>query len=109
MLDSLDTLIAFVLIMLVVSLLITIVVQMCSAFLNLSGLNLLKGVGKTFAVILPDAASVADTEVMEKNAKKLSSFILKGRLISDSSFIKHWPKWWRFTPAARPDEIFDTI
>jgi hypothetical protein len=109
MLDSLDTLIAFVLIMLVVSLLITIVVQMCSAFLNLRGLNLLKGLGKTFAVILPDVASLADTEDKEKNAKKLASFILKGRLISDSSFIKHWPKWWRFATAARPDEIFDSI
>lgn len=43
MLDSLDTLIAFVLIMLVVSLLITIAVQMVSAALNLRGLNLLKG------------------------------------------------------------------
>lgn len=108
MLDSLDTLIAFVLIMLVVSLLITIVVQMCSAFLNLRGLNLLKGLGKTFAVILPDVASVADTEEKE-DAKKLASFILRGRLISDSSFIKHWPKWWRFATAARPDEIFDSI
>jgi len=109
MLDSLDTLIAFVLIILVVSLLITIVVQMCSAFLNLRGLNLLKGIGKTFAVILPDVASAADNEEKEKDAKKLASFVLKGRLISDSSFIKYWPKWWRFATAARPDEIFDSI
>lgn len=78
MLDSLDTLIAFVLIMLVVSLLITIVVQMCSAFLNLRGLNLLKGFGKTFAVILPDLASVSDIEDKEKKAKKLASYIPEG-------------------------------
>jgi hypothetical protein len=109
MLDSLDTLIAFVLIMLVVSLLVTIVVQMCSAFLNLRGLNLLKGLGKTFAVILPDLASVTDTEEKEKKAKELASYVLKGRLISDSSFIKYWPNWWRFATAARPDEIFDSI
>ena len=43
MLDSLDALIAFVLIMLVVSLLITIAVQMVSSALNLRGLNLAAG------------------------------------------------------------------
>ena len=48
MLDSLDTLIAFVLIMLVVSLLITIVVQMCAALLNLRGWNLLMGLRNYF-------------------------------------------------------------
>jgi hypothetical protein len=42
MLDSLDTLIAFVVIMLVVSLLITIAVQIAAAVFNLHGLNLLR-------------------------------------------------------------------
>ena len=49
MLDSLDTLIAFVLIMLGVSLLITIGVQMVSAAFNLRGLNLAQGLKRTFA------------------------------------------------------------
>jgi hypothetical protein len=51
MLDSVDTLIAFVLIMLVVSLLITIAVQMVSAALNLRGVNLAQGLKMTFGVI----------------------------------------------------------
>ena len=53
MLDSLDTLIAFVLIMLVVSLLITIVVQMCASTLNLRGQNLLSALENAFAAIAP--------------------------------------------------------
>ena len=59
MLDSLDTLIAFVLIMLVVSLLITIAVQMSAAVLNLRGWNLLVGLKNTFAVIAPDTQGKA--------------------------------------------------
>jgi hypothetical protein len=48
MFDSLDRLIALVLIMLVFSLLITIVVQMVSAMFNLRGLNLAQGLKKNF-------------------------------------------------------------
>jgi hypothetical protein len=53
-LDSFDTVIAFVLIMLVVSLLITIAVQIVASLLNLRGWNLLVGLKNTFAVIAPD-------------------------------------------------------
>ena len=53
MLDSLDTLIAFIVIMLVVSLLITIAVQMAAAVLNLRGFNLAQGLRRSFAVIVP--------------------------------------------------------
>src|SRR5260370_23298467 len=101
MLDSLDTLIAFVLIMLVVSVLITIAVQMVAAALNLRGLNLLNGLSNTFTLIAPDV--VRDT-------KELARCVLKGRLLSDS-FLPDWPiiRWWRHTTAIRPDEIFDSI
>jgi hypothetical protein len=101
MLDSLDTLIAFVLIMLVVSLLITIAVQMVASLLNLRGLNLLNGLSNTFNLIAPDV--VQDT-------KELARCVLKGRLLSDS-FLPDWPiiRWWRHTSAIRPDEIFDSI
>jgi hypothetical protein len=101
MLDSLDTLIAFVLIMLVVSLVITIAVQMTAAALNLRGLNLLNGLASTFGVIAPE---------LEQNTKDLARFVLKGRLLSDS-FLPDWPviRWWRHSAAIRPDEVFDAI
>ena len=101
MLDSLDTLIAFVLIMLVVSLLITIAVQMIGALLNLRGLNLLNGMATTFKLIAPDVA---------QNASELARCVLKGRLVSDS-FLPDWPiiRWWRHTTAMRPTEVFDAI
>ena len=112
MLDSLDTLIAFVLIMLVVSLLITIVVQMFAAALNLRGRNLLSGLGSVIAVIDPS---------LEADKHKLAEYLLKGRLLSDSCLpIKlkspKWPEWmqkWvkalRPTTAARPQELFDAV
>ena len=101
MFDSLDSLIAFVLIMLVVSLLITIAVQMVSAALNLRGLNLAQGLKRTFAVIDPGS---------DHNAKDLANFILKGRSLSDS-FLPDWGvfKLWRHASAIRPKEIFDAI
>src|SRR5438552_8271941 len=106
MLDSLDILIAFVLIMLVVSLLITIAVQMVSSLLNLRGRNLLSGLGSAFAVIAPS---------LESDRKELARFVLNGRFLSDS-FLPNWfrllPNWlsgWRLAAAARPREIFDAI
>jgi hypothetical protein len=101
MLDSLDTLIAFVLIMLVVSLLITILVQIFSAMLNLRGLNLAQGLKRTFAVIDPDG---------DHHAKELANFILKGRFLSDS-FLPNWGifKLWRHGAAIRSEEIFDAV
>jgi hypothetical protein len=100
MLDSLDTLIAFVVIMLVVSLLITIAVQIVSALFNLRGLNLAQGLKRTLAVIDPNG----------ENAKKLANYILKGRFLSDS-FLPDWPifRWWRHAAAVRPKEVFDAI
>jgi hypothetical protein len=99
MLDSLDTLIAFVLIVLVVSLLITIVVQIIAAGLNLRGRNLLVALGSAFAVIEPD---------LERERQELAHFVLRGRLLSDS-FLPKWLSFWRPANAARPQEIFDAI
>lgn len=116
MLDSLDTLIAFVLIMLVVSLLITIVVQMCAAALNLRGQNLLSALDGAFAAIAPS---------LEAEKHKLAGYLLKGGLLSDSflpnSFLEKWKNnrvvsklvaglnHWRHSSAIRPGELFDAI
>ena len=106
MLDSLDTLIAFVLIMLVVSLLITIAVQAAAAMLNLHGLNLAQGLKRTFAVIVPESADPKS----DQNAKNLANYILKGRFLSDS-FLPAWGvfKFWRHSSAIRPSEVFDAV
>lgn len=101
MLDSVDTLIAFILIMLIVSLLITIAVQMAVTALNLRGVNLLSGLASTFAVIDPS---------IEQKRKELARFVLRSRLLSDS-FLPNWTwlHWWRRTSAIRPQELFDAI
>jgi hypothetical protein len=99
MLDSLDTLIAFVLIMLVVSLLITIVVQMISAALNLRGGNVAKGLRQSLNAVLPGFQTVG---------KEFVDHIVTGALLSDSS-AKWLPKFWRRASAVRPDEVFDSI
>ncbi len=96
MLDSIDTLIAFVTIMLVVSMLITIAVQMLAAALNLRGINLGKGLVNTFNTILPG---------FEDQAKGLSDRILGGRLLSDTGA----SIFGRRATAVRPQEVFDSM
>jgi hypothetical protein len=97
MLDSIDTIIAFVTIMLVVSMLITVAVQMVSALFNLRGQNLAKGLLHTMNVIVPG---------FQDQAQKLVDQILSGPLLSDSSVRETTG---RCASAARPDEIFDAI
>jgi hypothetical protein len=96
MLDSLDTLIAFVTIMLVVSMLITIAVQMLAAALNLRGINLAKGLVNTFNTILPG---------FEDQAQGFADRILGGRLLSDTSA----RIFGRRATAVRPQEVFDAM
>lgn len=96
MLDSLDTLIAFVTIMLVVSMLITIAVQMLAAALNLRGINLAKGLVNTFNTILPG---------FEDQAQGFANRILSGRLLSDTSAHRTG----RRATAVRPQEVFDAM
>jgi hypothetical protein len=97
MLESLDTLIAFVLIMLVVSMLITIAVQILAAAFNLRGINLARGLTQTFNTILPG---------FEDQAKNFADCILCGRLLSDSSVFRSFR---RKATAVRPDEVFDAL
>src|ERR1700733_14420308 len=107
MLESIDILISFVLIMLIVSLLITVAVQMVSAFLNLRGRNLARGLTETLGVVCPD---------LENDSKDFVHHILQGPLLSDAAFhldyldklglrFLHRP----LASAARPDEVFDAI
>lgn len=101
MLDSVDTLIAFVLIMLMVSLLITIAVQMVASLLNLRGFNLAQGLKRAFGVIVPNS---------DQEAKKLANFVLKGQFLSDSFLPDLWIfKPWRHATAIRPAEVFDAL
>jgi hypothetical protein len=75
MLNTLDTVIAFAVIMTVLSLLITLVVQMVSAALSLRGKNLANALALTFQTIDP---------TIGKYAHSLAAQILRDPLFSDS-------------------------
>jgi hypothetical protein len=99
-LEHLETLIAFAVVMLGVSLLITILTQMVSALLGLRGTNLLWGLKTLFATF--DQRLVDQAEV-----------VLHRSLISDSAFSR-WKDvpWigklisrWTLSSALRPDEL----
>ena len=100
MLDSIDTLIAFTLIFTVVSLFITILVQMITAYFNMRGKNLVWGVAEAFEAIAPELKS----EVRGKG-KELADHLLKDPLLSDSQ-IRGAVK---LTSAVRADELFDLM
>jgi hypothetical protein len=75
MLNTIDTVIAFAVIMTVLSLLITIVVQMVSATLSLRGKNLANALALTFQTIDP---------TIGKYAHSLAAQILRDPIFSDS-------------------------
>ena len=75
MLTTLDTVIAFAVIMTVLSLLITLVVQMVSAALSLRGKNLANALALTFQTIDPNIG---------KYAHSLAAQILRDPIFSDS-------------------------
>jgi hypothetical protein len=75
MLNALDTVIAFAVIMTVLSLLITLVVQMISATLSLRGKNLANALALTFQTIDPNIG---------KYAHSLAAQILRDPIFSDS-------------------------
>src|SRR2546430_15238989 len=79
MLNTLDTVIAFAVIMTVLSLLITIVVQMASAALSLRGKNLANALALTFQTIDPNIG---------KHAHSLAAQILRDPIFSDSMWRK---------------------
>jgi len=79
MLDTLDTVIGFAVIMTVLSLLITLVVQMVSAALSLRGKNLANALALTFQTIDP---------TIGKYAHSLAAQILRDPIFSDSLWQK---------------------
>lgn len=85
MLESLDLLISFAVIMTLVSLLITVIVQMTSAALNLRGRNLARGLVETFLVPAPDAAP-GQQALTREQAQRLAAFLLTRSGLSDSPF-----------------------
>ena len=81
MLVYLDTIIAFVVVMLGFSLLITLANQMISAFLGLRGTNLLWGIEAMLRTLDPK---------FNVDAKKIATQILSNPVVSDSIFAR-WP------------------
>ena len=89
MLEHLDMAVAFAVVMLAVSLLVTILVQMVSALFGLRGSNLLWGIKQLLVTVDP---SIGDTiENKEKQASEIAQRVLTHPLISDSSVSRF--KW----------------
>ncbi|HEV2839997.1 MAG TPA: hypothetical protein VGW39_01615 [Chthoniobacterales bacterium] len=113
MLKQLDTLIGFAVVMLVVSLVITIVTQMVSAFLGLRGKNLIDALRVMIFKIAPN--------IPPNEAQDLVKHVLTHCAISDSamSMASKWLdrvpglKWlrqrWKTASAIRPDELYDIL
>jgi len=124
MLEKLDTLIAFAVVMLGLSLIITILTQIISAFLGLRGSNLLWGIKTLFSELAPGlSAAGLQPETLAKD-------ILQHELISDSTFSqagnmwlvgpmvnalsKVWPASrliprWRYATAIRLEELMRAL
>jgi hypothetical protein len=118
MLQSLDTLIAFIVILLTTSLLVTILVQMLSSAFALRGKNLGNALALTFQSIDP---------TIGKDAYKLAERILGDPRLSDSTFawkrapeerkpnqIAPWGWWslgkgWQLAGDVRPNEIYELL
>uniref|UniRef100_Q01W82 Uncharacterized protein n=1 Tax=Solibacter usitatus (strain Ellin6076) TaxID=234267 RepID=Q01W82_SOLUE len=124
MLDKVDTLIAFAVIMLGVSLIITILTQMAAGFLALRGSNLLWGVETLLKELDPQLE--VNLKAANSSVLKLAEEILTDPLISDSTFSRAGEMWiigpvfcflsrlpvaswlvqrWRYATAIRPDEL----
>jgi hypothetical protein len=109
MLQYLDTIIAFAVIMLGVSLLITTLNQMISALLGYRGTNLLWGIQTLLSTIEPGLST---------KAKGVATDILKKPFISDSifsKFVKDVPvlSWftnrWKLASAMTPQELVRSL
>jgi len=124
MLEKLDTLVAFVVVMLGVSLIITILTQIVASFLALRGSNLLWGI----EALLNDLDPKLDAKLQgaESSVRKLAEGILTDEVISDSTFSRADDMWlvgpvikflrslpgakwliqrWRYASAIRPEEL----
>jgi len=119
MLQHLDTFIAFAVVMVGVSLLITILTQMTSAFFGLRGTNLKWGIEEMLRMIDP---------VLDKHAGEIANKILLHPSISDSTFSKFEKRlprlawlaqkfgWidrmvfqWRLASTIRPEEFLVSL
>jgi hypothetical protein len=101
-LEHFDTLFAFVVILAGVSLLVTVLVQMVSAFLALRGSNLRWGLKTLLAHADPELA---------KHAKAIAEKVLHHPLISDSTFSKASGllSRWRLASAIRKEELVEIL
>lgn len=108
MLQYLDTIIAFVVILLGVSLFITILTQMISTLLGYRGTNLLWGIKTLMGVIEPE---------LETKAEQLATKVLTHPVISDSilskfedgSLLGKLTKRWRLATAISPEELAHSL
>ena len=103
MLDTLDTLIAFVVVVLGFSLVVTTLNQIIASTLSLRGQNLLWGI----QVLLEDLHS----ELPASLSAEVTKAVLSHRLISDSIFAewKRVPEKWKLATAIRFDELLSTV
>lgn len=97
-LDRLDTAIAFVVILLGVSMVITLLTQMVSALCAYRGRYLLEGLEQLFQTLDP---------ALQDKANKLAKNILTHAVSSDSLFHKvpGAPEAWKLASAIRPEEL----
>jgi hypothetical protein len=105
MLHYLDTIIAFVVILLGVSLLITILNQMISALLGYRGTNLLWGIRTLLSSIEPGLNQEAENIATELMRKPMISDSVFSRLARDSSFLGWLTKRWKLATALTPQEL----
>lgn len=119
MLSSLDTLIAFTVIITIASVLVTLLVQMVSFLLSLRGKNLANALALAFHKIAPE---------LDDQAHELANRILSGQLLSDSTVTTkkagkarhverskpwHWlalsPSAGKLANAIRPEEVWTAL
>ncbi len=117
-LEHLDTFIAFAVVMLGVSLIVTILVQMASGLFGLRGTNLKWGVAQLLKMVHPEFA---------QHAEAMADRVLNHPLISDSSFSKieesgrlarafgwvlqktPWLSRWKLATTVRPEELLGIL
>src|SRR6266436_5213014 len=116
MLNQLDILIGFAVVMAVVSLLITLVTQMVSAALGLRGKYLAEALEAMIHKIDPTIS-----EDIKDLGKNLAKWILSHPVLSDSLLLagpRPWDNWpvvgwirarWKVASAIRADELFKVL
>jgi hypothetical protein len=111
MLPQLDTAIAFVVVMLMLSLMVTAAVQMISAVLDLRGKNLARGLTDLFHQISPELRDpVAKVSWLERLAHPFTHRITFGSRLAES-VVQHPTIAQTFSraKAIRPDELFAVL